>query len=232
MEKAPKPAAAIALLAIMLAYGCGAASPTDTPVTSGSAAQGQQEATATMPAQEPTATATTASVPSATPTPWVPPTALAGTPIPGAQATLTAAPQLKRTTLVLTNSQGEQFNMTAEVADTPDSQSLGLMFRPSMPPDAGMLFDFGGDTTEGFWMANTILPLSVAFIKGDGTIQDIFDMQALDRNTTAPSGPYHYALETNQGYFRAHNLQKGDKVVIPPAQGLVLPGMPGCSSAR
>jgi uncharacterized membrane protein (UPF0127 family) len=159
----------------------------------------------------------------------VPPTAQAGTPIPGAIATLTAAPQLKRETLVFTNSLGENYNMTVEVADSPATQELGLMFRASMPPDDGMLFDFGGDTTEGFWMANTILPLSIAFIQGDGTILDIADMQALDRNTTSASGPYHYALETNQGYFQAHNIRKGDKVLIPSSQGMVLPGMPSCA---
>ena len=75
----------------------------------------------------------------------------------------------------------------------------------------------------------TILPLSIAFIAGDGTIVDIRDMQPLDRNTTTSSGPYHYGLETNQGYFAAHNIQKGDHVLIPGAQGLVLPGMPDCA---
>lgn len=213
------------LLALLAVYGCGATPATETPATSGQT----QQATNTPAPAPPQATATQApGGATSVPTPWVPPTALAGTPIPGAEATLTAAPELKRITIVLTNSQGEQFNMTVEVADTPANQELGLMFRPSVPPDAGMLFDFGGDTNEGFWMANTILPLSIAFIKADGTIQDILDMQPLDRNTTSASGPYHYALETNQGYFRAHNLQKGDHVLIPSAQGMVLPGMPSC----
>ena len=207
---------------------CGGAGAVDssTPVQSGPA---QTRVPASAPAQAGQASSTPVSLPSATPVPWVPPTALAGTPIPGAQATLTAAPTLKKEVLVLTNSRGEKFNMSVEVADTPATQELGLMFRSSLPLDSGMLFDFGGDTTEGFWMANTILPLSIAFIKADGTIQDIFDMQALDLNTTSASGPYHYALETNQGYFRAHDLQAGDHILIPSTQGLVLPGMPSCA---
>ncbi len=204
---------------VLLAAGCG----------SGATGTGES------PVQQPTAIAqaaptdTVAQVQAtATPTPWVPPTALAGTPIEGAVATLTAAPELRKETLVFTNTLGENYNMTVEVADTPATQELGLMFRSSVPPDAGMLFDFGADTTEGFWMANTILPLSIAFIQGDGTILDIADMQPLDRNTTSASGPYHFALETNQGYFRAHNIQKGDHVLIPTSQSLVIPGMPDC----
>jgi uncharacterized protein len=158
----------------------------------------------------------------------VPPTALAGTPIPGAEATLTAAPVLTRTTLTITNSRGEPVHMTVEVADTEESRSLGLMFRPSMPPDDGMLFVFEGDTTSPFWMENTILPLSIAFIDASGKIRDIHDMQPLDRNTTGASGPYHYALETNQGFFSAHDIVVGNQMTIGSTQSAVIPGMPGC----
>lgn len=187
--------------------------------------------------QQPTAVVPPAST-SVPPTPvasaepvstWVPPTALAGTPIPGAEATLTAAPRLKTGTLTITNSQGERVNMTVEIADTPGTRQLGLMFRSSMPADAGMLFDFGEDTNGGFWMQNTILPLSIAFIAADGKIVDIKDMQPLDTTTVGSSGPYRYALETNQGFFRAHNIAPGDQVTLPGAQSAaVIPGMPSC----
>ncbi|HYP39330.1 MAG TPA: DUF192 domain-containing protein [Chloroflexia bacterium] len=160
---------------------------------------------------------------------WVPPTALAGTPIPGAEATLTAAPRLKTGTLTITNSRGEQINMTVEIADTPETRQLGLMFRSSMPADAGMLFDFGEVTDGGFWMQNTILPLSIAFIAADGKIVDIKDMQPLNTTTVGSSGPYRYALETNQGFFRAHNIAPGDPVTLPGAQSAaIIPGMPSC----
>jgi hypothetical protein len=187
--------------------------------------------------QQPTAVVPPAST-SVPPTPvasaepastWVPPTALVGTPILGADATLTAAPRLKTGTLTITNSRGEQVNMTVEIADTPQTRQLGLMFRSSMPADAGMLFDFGEDTDGGFWMQNTILPLSIAFIAAGGKIVDIKDMQPLDTTTVGSSGPYRYALEANQGFFRAHNIAPGDQVTLPGAQSAaIIPGMPSC----
>jgi len=116
--------------------------------------------------------------------------------------------------------------MGVEVADTDASRELGLMFRDSMPPNAGMLFDFKGETTSGFWMANTILPLSIAFIQQDGSIVSISDMQPLDTNTVNAAGPYYFALETNQGFFRAHNIKAGDKVSLPVDTNVLVPGMP------
>lgn len=164
---------------------------------------------------------------SATPA-WVPPTALVGTPRPGAEATLTAAPSLKTAPLSITNKAGQPISMIVEIADTDAARQLGLMFRSSMPPDAGMLFDFQMDTTSGFWMQNTILPLSIAFIKADGTIIDIRDMQPLDTNAIGPSEAYRYALETNQGFFSAHNIAIGDRMTFPGTQSVVIPGMPSC----
>jgi len=183
-----------------------------------------------LPAGIEQATATPTTLQATATSAWVPPTAQVGTPIPGAEATLTAAPPLPRANLTITNSRGEQINMTVEIANTPASMQLGLMFRPSMPPDEGMLFDFGQDTTSGFWMQNTILPLSIAFILADGTILDIKDMQPLDQTTISPSGSYRYALEANQGFYRAHNIAPGDKVTLPGAQSVVIPGMPRVGS--
>lgn len=165
------------------------------------------------------------------PSTWVPPTALVGTPIPGAEATLTAAPALKTGTLTFLDATGEEVNMHVEIADTEPSRELGLMFRTGMAPNAGMLFDFGGVTTGGFWMQNTLLPLSIAFVAQDGTILNIEDMQPLDTNTTDASGPYAYAIEANQGYYKANNIVPGGKVLLPvvldSAQlGPAIPGMP------
>src|SRR5207248_1719536 len=116
-----------------------------------------------------------------------------------------------------------------EIADDEPSRELGLMFRPSLPENAGMLFDFGADTTSSFWMANTILPLSIAFIKADGTVLDIRDMKPLDQSTISASGPYRYALEANQGFYTAHGIAPGDKATIRGAQSAVIPGMPDCA---
>ena len=181
------------------------------------------------PAQQPTPTQAPAQAGSPTATPWVPPTALAGTPLPGAVATLTAAPRLKVENITITNKAGEQIPMTVEIADTDASRQLGLMHRAQMDPDAGMLFVWDADTTGGFWMHNTILPLSIAFIDAGGAIVYIADMQPLDESTVGPSGPYRYALETNQGFFRARNIEVGDKVTLPGRPSVVIPGMPACS---
>jgi uncharacterized membrane protein (UPF0127 family) len=148
-------------------------------------------------------------------TPWVPPTALAGTPIPGAVATLTAAPRLPTGTLTILNAAGEKVLLRVEIAGTEPSRELGLMFRDQMAPNAGMLFDFGVETTSGFWMQNTILPLSIAFIKADGTIINIADMQPLDTTIIPASGAYSYALEANQGFFTVHNIVTGSKALLP-----------------
>ncbi len=197
----------------LLLAGCGTATPDGQPSPSLTS-----PSTSSLQAQGASATATA----------WVPPTALAGTPIPGAEATLTAAPALERATITLTNKAGQQFVMIVEIADTDEARGLGLMYRSTLDPDAGMLFDFKEDTTSNFWMANTILPLSIAFIRADGTIIDIKNMQPLDTTSVGPGAPYRYALETNQGYFRAHNITPGDKVTLPGQQSAVIPGMPAC----
>jgi uncharacterized membrane protein (UPF0127 family) len=148
-------------------------------------------------------------------TPWVPPTALAGTPIAGAVATLTAAPSLPTGTLTILNAAGEKVQIRVEIAGTEPSRELGLMFRDQMAPDAGMLFDFGVETTSGFWMKNTILPLSIAFMKADGTIINLADMQPLDTTIIPAAGAYTYALEANQGFFQEHNIVTGSKALLP-----------------
>jgi uncharacterized membrane protein (UPF0127 family) len=207
LPSVPLPALAVAIALAFLLAGCGAITP-----------DAQPPSTSSLQAQGATPTATA----------WVPPTALAGTPILGAVATLTAAPSLEQAIITLTNKAGEQAVMTVEIANTDESRGLGLMFRPSMDPDAGMLFDFEEDTTSSFWMANTILPLSIAFIQADGIIVDIKDMQPLDTTSVGPGAAYRYALETNQGYFRVHNISPGDKVTLPGEQSAIIPGMPSC----
>ncbi len=206
-----------ALLAILAAYGCGGAASTATPLP-----------VSTTPAVVTPLPSSTLAVilPSATPTVWVPPTALAGTPIPGAEATQTAAPRLQVGKLTITNSAGEKVEMTVEIANTEPARELGLMFRDTMPPDAGMLFDFQAETDGGFWMENTILPLSIAFFRKDGSIVSIADMQALKTDIVNATGPYYYALETNQGFLRAHNINPNDIVTLPVDTNAVIPGMP------
>ncbi len=144
---------------------------------------------------------------------------------------------MKAGTLTIINADGQDVNMHVEIADAEPSRELGLMFRTSMAPDEGMLFDFGGPSTGGFWMQNTLLPLSIAFIEQNGNILNIEDMQPLDTSITNAAGTYYYALEANQGFFKANNILTGGKALLPvvldsaDGSGLVIPGMPDCSYA-
>jgi uncharacterized membrane protein (UPF0127 family) len=101
-----------------------------------------------------------------------------------------------------------------EVAATPEDRARGLMFRESMPWDTGMLFVFEQPSASGFWMRNTLLPLSIAWLDQYGTIVDIQDMQPLSDEVHAPPAPYVYAIETNQGWFEANGVGVGQRVVL------------------
>jgi uncharacterized protein len=101
-----------------------------------------------------------------------------------------------------------------ELAVTPEQRQRGLMFRESMPADQGMLFVFEQLNSTGFWMVNTLIPLTVAYLAGDGTIQDLVDMAPLAPGESpkiyAASKPYQSALEVNQGWFANHGVNVGD----------------------
>jgi uncharacterized membrane protein (UPF0127 family) len=105
-----------------------------------------------------------------------------------------------------------------ELAVTPAQQQQGLMHRPSLPVDSGMLFVFGAPTNSGVWMVNTLIPLSVAYIGQDGTVQDLFDMVPLGPGdpivTYPPSKPYWYALEVNQGWFAQNGVSVGTVLTL------------------
>ncbi len=118
-------------------------------------------------------------------------------------------------TIVLTDDGGSRQELTVELARTAGERSRGLMFREELAEDGGMLFVFPGDTEAGFWMKDTLIPLSIAFIAEDGVILDVQDMEALSEELHRPPAPYRYALEVNQGWFREHGLGRGDRVEIP-----------------
>jgi uncharacterized membrane protein (UPF0127 family) len=168
-----------------------------------------------LPTFVPTATA----VPSVAPANSPPPTAPgAASPLPTADVSL---PQL-----VITNNAGSLLWLYVEIADTPEKQETGLMHRTALAADGGMLFVFPSETTIPFWMRDTLLPLSIAFIAGDGTIVDIQDMQPLDETLHNPAHPYVYALEVNQGYFRQHNVVVGNQVRLPALPTPPAPTLP------
>ncbi len=100
----------------------------------------------------------------------------------------------------------------AEVAQSPEQRATGLMNRPSMGANDGMLFVFEEASPQCFWMKNTLLPLSIAFIADDGTVVNIADMkpQALESHCSAK--PVRYALEMNQGWFAKRGIKAGSKL--------------------
>ena len=99
--------------------------------------------------------------------------------------------------------------VVAEVATTPDERSVGLMNRFSLQPDHGMVFVFEQPQPLGFWMKNTYIPLSIAFIDADGRILNIEDMAPQTLETHWSKGLALYALEMKQGWFRQNAIAPG-----------------------
>jgi uncharacterized membrane protein (UPF0127 family) len=104
----------------------------------------------------------------------------------------------------------------AEVARTPAQVQTGMMFRREMGTHEGMLFVFDGLSRRCFWMKNTLLPLSIAFIADDGSIVDLADMQPQSEASHCSSQPVRYALEMNQGWFAKRGIKPGFKLKGPP----------------
>lgn len=99
-----------------------------------------------------------------------------------------------------------------EVASTPASQQVGLMYRPSMPQNQGMLFVFSEKAGHCFWMKNTQIPLSIAFIGDDGRIVNIEEMEAQTENNHCPLRAIRYALEMNKAWFSQRKLGPGSLI--------------------
>lgn len=100
----------------------------------------------------------------------------------------------------------------AQVASTPDQRSIGLMFRREMPANEGMLFIFQQPELQCFWMKNTLLPLTAAFVADDGTIVNLADMKPQTTDTHCSLKPVRYVLEMHQGWFDKRGLQAGSRL--------------------
>ena len=118
-------------------------------------------------------------------------------------------------TLTIDASGGEKVNLRVEVADSDAERQRGLMGRTALGEDRGMLFVFDSEQTLSFWMKNTLIPLSVAYIDSESRIIDIQDMQPLDETSHPSAEPAQYALEVNQGYFAEHGVEVGDTATLP-----------------
>lgn len=129
---------------------------------------------------------------------------LAFVPATGAQS-----PQLELQRVKLT---AGMYQIDAQVAQTPLQRQVGLMFRKEMPQAEGMLFIFEQPTLQCFWMKNTLLPLTAAFVADDGRIVNLVDMQPLSEQSHCSEEPVRYVLEMNQGWFAKKNIRRGAKI--------------------
>lgn len=119
---------------------------------------------------------------------------------------------------------GEEVKVRVEIADEPTERVRGLMDRTSLGENRGMLFVFEEESTRAFWMKNTLIPLSIAFIDSDSRIVDIQKMKPEGGDQTVldaqlpryvSAEPAKYALEVNQGFFEEHGVEVGDTAELP-----------------
>lgn len=104
------------------------------------------------------------------------------------------------------------YPITVELAVSPGEQQLGLMHRQHLDPDCGMLFCYDEPQDLSFWMRNTHVPLSIAFIDDEGRIASIEDMHPHDENHVMSVRPCRWALEANRGWFNDRNIRVGSHV--------------------
>jgi uncharacterized membrane protein (UPF0127 family) len=109
--------------------------------------------------------------------------------------------------------------LQAEVANTPGQREIGLMHRFSLAPDHGMVFVFPAPEPLSFWMRNTYIPLSIAYMDANGVILNIEDMAPQDDTMHWSRGAAQYALEMRKGWFRERGVRAGDRVQGLPKAG-------------
>lgn len=114
--------------------------------------------------------------------------------------------------VVFHTAQGDR-SLFVRVADSPDERAQGLMGVRDLPADEGMAFAFGGPSTASFWMRDTLIPLSIAFVGEDGRIVALREMTPCRADpcpTYSARRPYTLAVEANAGWFREHGVREGD----------------------
>jgi len=122
--------------------------------------------------------------------------------------------ELPRTTL-----SAGMYQIDAQVAQTYDQRMTGLMFRKEMPQHEGMLFVFEQPTVQCFWMKNTLLPLTAAFLADDGTVVNLADMKPQTLDSHCSDKPVRFVLEMNQGWFAKKGIKPGMKLTGTPFKG-------------
>jgi len=119
-----------------------------------------------------------------------------------------------REPLTIVTAEGDIVRLDVEIADAPDERQVGLSGREEVPEGTGMLFVFE-EPGAGFWMKDTLVPLSIAFLERCGEIIDIQDMEPLSLDLHRPDEPFLFGLEAPQGWFAANAIEVGDLVSIP-----------------
>lgn len=112
---------------------------------------------------------------------------------------------------------GGDVEVQVEIADDTAEMTRGLMGRTALAEDAGMLFVYPEERQLSFWMKNTLIPLSIAFMDSEGRIVDIQEMKALDDEPPhyTSAEPARYALEANKGFFEERGVEVGDRARLP-----------------
>lgn len=110
-------------------------------------------------------------------------------------------------------------SLDVELAITPESRARGLMHRDSLPENQGMLFVFEESSPRSFWMKNTVIPLSIAYIREDWVILEIYAMEPESLEPVRSRNPARYALEVNEGFFEEHGIEPGTRVY--PSEALL-----------
>ena len=103
-------------------------------------------------------------------------------------------------------------NINAELASTPQQREIGLMFRTAMPANDGMLFVFEQPGQQCFWMRNTLIPLSIAFLGDDGSVVNIDDMKPQTLDSHCSAKPVRFVLEMNEGWFAKRGIKAGSRL--------------------
>ena len=127
------------------------------------------------------------------------------------------APSPATVTLTVEDAEGRAVaTLTAELAATPAERQRGLMFRQSLGEDEAMLFVYPTEARGAFWMKDTPIPLTIAFLAADGRVLELIDGRPFDETHLQPDAPYRHALEVNAGWFARRGLGEGARVVLPP----------------
>ena len=125
---------------------------------------------------------------------------------------LTAQAQAPQMNLQRTQLSAGMHLLDVQVAMTPEQRQIGLMWRKEMPQHEGMLFVFEQPATQCFWMRNTLIPLTAAFVDDDGNIVNLADMKPQNDDSHCSAKPVRFVLEMNQGWFARRNIKAGYKL--------------------